>query len=172
MKVLFSIILILFAMNVDAQQLNKKTHDQSHNKEILINTCTRAGITSFPEFKEMYEPLYQAYQPDSAIIAQIKPLIKSQKIKIVFGTWCGDSKINVPNFLKVLDAITFKEKNYEIIAVDGTKKAENGLIDNLNILKVPTFIIYDKKGRELGRIIEGPKDTLEKDLLAILQQKA
>lgn len=159
-------------MNVSAQQVNKKIHDQARNKDVLINVCTREGITTFPEFKEMYDPLYAAYVPDAATMIELKKLVKKEKIKIVFGTWCGDSKVNVPNFFKVLDNLQFKEKNVEIIAVDGAKKAENGIIDGLNIQRVPTFIVYDKKGKELGRIVEHPKTTLEGDLLAIYQKKS
>ncbi|RZJ87042.1 MAG: thioredoxin [Chryseobacterium sp.] len=159
-------------MNVSAQEVNKKIHDQARNKDVLINVCTREGITTFPEFKEMYDPLYAAYVPDAATMIELKKLVKKEKIKIVFGTWCGDSKVNVPNFFKVLDNLQFKEKNVEIIAVDGAKKAENGIIDGLNIQRVPTFIVYDKKGKELGRIVEHPKTTLEGDLLAIYQKKS
>ncbi|WP_316806660.1 TlpA family protein disulfide reductase [Pedobacter agri] len=172
MKILLSITLIAIAMSVSAQELNKKIHDQARNKDVLINVCTREGITTFPEFKEMYDPLYAAYVPDAATMIELKKLVKKEKIKIVFGTWCGDSKVNVPNFFKVLDNLQFKEKNVEIIAVDGAKKAENGIIDGLNIQRVPTFIVYDKKGKELGRIVEHPKTTLEGDLLAIYQKKS
>ena len=170
MKKLLSIILIISAMNVSAQEVNKKIHDQVHNKDILINACTREGMATFPEFKEMYDPLYVAYTPDAVKMIELKKLVKKEKIKIVFGTWCGDSKVNVPNFLKIMDALHFKEKNIELIAVDGNKKAENGIIDGLDIKMVPTFIIYDHKGIELGRIIEGPKTTLEGDLLAIYKK--
>ncbi|MCX2429741.1 MULTISPECIES: thioredoxin family protein [unclassified Pedobacter] len=172
MKKLFTIILIISAMNVSAQEINKKIHDQVHNKDILINACTRDGMVTFPEFKEMYEPLYAAYTPDAATMIELKKLVKKEKIKIVFGTWCGDSKVNVPNFLKIMDALHVKEKNIEFIAVDGNKKAENGIIDGLDIKMVPTFIIYDQKGIELGRIVEGPKTTLEGDLLAIYKKKS
>ncbi|GGI28545.1 thioredoxin family protein [Pedobacter mendelii] len=172
MKYILSITLIILTMNVSAQELNKKIHDEAHNKEILINTCTREGVVTFPEFKEMYDPLYAAYVPDAATMIELKKLIKKEHIKIIFGTWCGDSKVNVPNFFKVLDALQFKVKNVEIIAVDGHKKAENGIIDGLDIQRVPTFIIYDKKGKELGRIVEHPKATLEGDFLNILKKKS
>ncbi|RZL37110.1 MAG: thioredoxin [Pedobacter sp.] len=172
MKILLSITLIVLAMNVSAQEINKKIHDQARNKDVLINVCTREGITSFPEFKEMYDPIYAAYVPDAATLIELKKLVKNEKIKIVFGTWCGDSKVNVPNFFKVLDALHFKEKNVEIIAVDGNKKAENGIIDGLDIQRVPTFIVFDKKGKELGRIVEHPKTTLEADLLEIYKKKS
>ena len=172
MKILLSITLIVLAMNVSAQEINKKIHDQARNKDVLINVCTREGITTFPEFKEMYDPIYAAYVPDAATMIELKKLVKKEKIKIVFGTWCGDSKVNVPNFFKVLDNLKFKEKNVEIIAVDGAKKAENGIIDGLNIERVPTFIVFDKKGKELGRIVEHPKTTLEGDLLEIYKKKS
>ncbi len=172
MKMFLSITLIILAMNVSAQDLNKKIHDEVHNKDILINACTREGITTFPEFKEMYDPLYEAYVPDAATMIELKKLVRNEKIKIVLGTWCGDSKANVPNFLKILDALHFKEKNVEIIAVDGNKKAENGLLNGLDIKMVPTFIVFDKKDKELGRIIEGPKTTLEGDLLEIYKKKS
>ncbi|RZL16325.1 MAG: thioredoxin, partial [Pedobacter sp.] len=109
--------------------------------------------------------------PDAATMIELKKSLGKERIKIVLGTWCGDSKVNVPNFFKVLDALQFKEKNTEIIAVDGNKKAENGIIDGLNITNVPTFIVFDKKGNELGRIVEHPKTTLEADLLAIVKKK-
>jgi len=170
MKILFSIFLITMTISASAQDVNKKIHDDVHNKDILINTCTRAGLVSFPEFKEMYDPLYASYTPDSATMVQLKKLVKKQKIKIVFGTWCGDSKTNVPHFFKILDEIKFNPKNIELIAVDAHKKAENGIIDGLDIQRVPTFILFDPKGKELGRIVEGPQTTLEGDLLNIFKK--
>ncbi|MGY3052195.1 thiol-disulfide isomerase/thioredoxin [Pedobacter sp. UYEF25] len=171
MKIVFCIALILTTMTVSAQELNKKIHDEVHNKEILINTCTRTGMNSFPEFKAMFDPLYASYLPDSTLLSQIRPLLEKTHIKIVFGTWCGDSKVYVPHFFKILDGAGYGEKSVDLIAVDGNKKAENGLIDSLDIQKVPTFIIYNDQNKELGRIIEHPNDTLEADLLAILKGK-
>jgi len=87
----------------------------------------------------------------------------------VLGTWCSDSQEQVPGFFKVLDKIRFDKKNVQMIAVDSAKEA--GIIDlvNYNIQKVPTFIIY-RKGREIGRIIEKPYMTLEKDLLMFFNE--
>ncbi|MET4082882.1 thiol-disulfide isomerase/thioredoxin [Pedobacter sp. UYP30] len=171
MKIVFCFALILTTMNVSAQELNKKIHDEAHNREILINTCSREGMTSFPEFKVMFDPLYASYLPDSTTITQIKPLLDKTHIKIVFGTWCGDSKVYVPHFFKILDAAAYGEKNVDIIAVDGNKKAENGLVDSLDIQRVPTFIVYNDNNKELGRIVEHPNTTLEADLLEILNTK-
>lgn len=172
MKNIISAILLLFAMNVSAQELNKKMEDPNRHKEVMLNICTREGITTFPEFKESYDSNYATYKPDSTSFAQLTELLKDKKITIVLGTWCGDSKHQVPDFLKVMDALKVNENKITYICVDGNKKAENGLIDNMKITNVPTFIFTDKKGVEVGRITERPKETLEKDMLIALSLKA
>ncbi|MES2827562.1 MAG: thioredoxin family protein [Bacteroidota bacterium] len=170
MKVLFSVLLILTAMTASAQKINKKIEDKGRNKTVLINKVTREGLISFPEFKERYDEEYPNYQPDSLTIDSIKPLIGDKKITLVLGTWCGDSKLQVPHFLKVLDKLGYSEKDLTIICVDGTKKAEDGLLNDLKITNVPTMIFYEK-GKELGRITESPIQTLEKDTHHILSKK-
>ncbi|MFN0290876.1 TlpA family protein disulfide reductase [Pedobacter helvus] len=171
MKYLFTIIIGLFFMVANAQEINKKLEDQIKHKQIMLNECSREGLVEFPEFKASYDANYENYKVDSTAISQLTKLMKDKKIKVVLGTWCGDSKYQVPNFLKVTDAIKVDEKQVSFIAVDGAKKAENGLLDGLDIQRVPTFIITDKKGKEIGRIIEHPKKSLELDLIDILTVK-
>jgi hypothetical protein len=57
-----------------------------------------------------------------------------------------------------------------IICVDKDKKAGDVSLEGMDILKVPTIIIYHNK-RELGRIIETPQTTLEQDFLTILKKQ-
>ena len=168
MKNILTSLILLFAMNAGAQELNKKIEDPTRHKQVLVNKCSREGITTFAEFKESYDPNYTAYIPDSTALADLSKLLKGKKVTIVLGTWCGDSKLQVPHFLKIMDAAKIDEDKITIIAVDGAKKAENGLIDSLNITRVPTFIFTDKKGKETARIIEHPEETLEKDMLKLL----
>jgi thiol-disulfide isomerase/thioredoxin len=168
MKNIITGLILLFAMNAGAQELNKKIEDPTRHKQVLLNLCTREGITSFAEFKESYDPNYAAYMPDSTTLAELSKSLKGKKITIVFGSWCGDSKLQVPNFLKIMDAVKVEENQLTFIAVDGVKKAENGLIDSLTISRVPTFIFTDKKGKEIGRITEHPQLSLEKDMLKLL----
>ncbi|RZL29776.1 MAG: thioredoxin, partial [Pedobacter sp.] len=169
-KILTGLVLLL-ALNAGAQELNKKIEDPNRHKEVMLNNCTRDGLVNFPEFKDSYDANYANYKTDSTALGELGKLVKGKKITIVLGTWCGDSKYQVPNFLKIMDALNVKEENINIIAVDGTKKAENGLIDGLNITRVPTFIFHDKKNVEVGRITERPTETLEKDMLKALAPK-
>ena len=56
----------------------------------------------------------------------------------------------------------------EFIGVDRLKKTHDYSIKELKIKRVPTFIFY-KEGKEIGRIIESPNETLEKDFLKIVK---
>ena len=171
MKNILTGLILLFAMNAGAQQLNKKIEDPTRNKQVLLNECSRDGITTFAEFKESFDPNYAAYKVDSTALANLTTGLKDKKVTIVLGTWCGDSKYQVPNFLKIMDAAKIGDDQIKIIAVDGAKHAENGIIDHLKITNVPTFIFSDKNGTEVGRITESPKVTLEKDIEIILASK-
>jgi thiol-disulfide isomerase/thioredoxin len=104
-------------------------------------------------------------------LEKIKPLLKSIEISIFMGTWCKDSKREVPRFYRILDELKFKEKNLTVfalgIAPGEYKKSPNGDEKGKNILRVPTIIIK-RKGTEIGRIIEYPVKSLEEDMYDIL----
>jgi thiol-disulfide isomerase/thioredoxin len=118
---------------------------------------------------ENYDQNYAAYEPDKELLTRLGILTQDTDITAIIGTWCGDSKLYVPQFYKLLDSIGFTESNLMLIEVDEEKKAINGSIDHLNIISVPTFIVY-KQGKELGRIVESPQQTLELDLLTLLEK--
>jgi len=88
-------------------------------------------------------------------------------IKIVLGTWCPDSRREVPRFMKVLDIWQFPSERLTFIGVDDAKLSPVGEYESLNIQRVPTFIIY-KNNIEAGRIIENPVTSLEQDIVDIL----
>lgn len=133
----------------------------------MRNICSREELVSFPEMKESYELEYAGYTPDKAAITLLKPLIKGTKIIIVMGTWCSDSRLHVPHFYKVLDAAGVTPENITLICVDAEKKADEGLIEDLTIEQVPTFI-FTINNKETGRITESPETTLERDMVNIL----
>jgi thiol-disulfide isomerase/thioredoxin len=88
-------------------------------------------------------------------------------IKIVMGTWCPDSRREVPRFMRVLTVIDFPLDKVELIGVDNSKIAPVANYASLDIKRVPTFIVY-KNNIEAGRIIENPVTSLEQDMVNIL----
>ena len=85
------------------------------------------------------------------------------------GTWCPDSRREVPKFMRVLAAVNFPLTAVEIIGVDNSKNAPVADYSLLDIQRVPTFII-NKNNIEAGRIIENPVTSLEQDMVNILSR--
>jgi thiol-disulfide isomerase/thioredoxin len=88
-------------------------------------------------------------------------------ITIVLGTWCSDSRREVPRFMKIIDLWGFPREKIRFIGVDINKIAPLEEYSGLDIERVPTFIFFEKK-IEKGRIIEVPVTSLEQDTENIL----
>jgi thiol-disulfide isomerase/thioredoxin len=135
----------------------------------LLGIAQKSDFEKAP-FSEWFNKEYTDYITDAQVIEQIKPLLKDVTIKAVMGTWCGDSRREVPAFYKILDQCEFNYKNLQMITVDRTKKSPGNEQEGLDITNVPTFIFY-KKGVEINRFVEYPRETLEKDILKILKNE-
>jgi thiol-disulfide isomerase/thioredoxin len=124
-------------------------------------------------FGTWFNKNYEEYKPDSVtILALKKQVVKDMKIQIFMGTWCGDSKREVPRFLKLLNSINFPMSNLQMIGLGDSdsslyKQSPQGEEKGLGIFRVPVFII-SKNGMEVNRINEYPSMSLEKDLLKIM----
>lgn len=137
----------------------------------LLGMCSTKDFERDP-YAAWYKPGYEGYVPNADVIAQLKKAgPEKTTVKIVFGSWCGDSKRELPRMLKVLHVAGFPEKNIQLIGVydsldiykQGPKREERGL----HVYRVPTFIMY-QKDKEIGRIVEYPVESLERDLLKIV----
>lgn len=161
---------LLFCLSISYSQTFNQLVVDDKGREKLLGKITREGLTS-NSFKNWFDRNYDNYMPNEELINNIKNSLNGYKIKLFLGTWCGDSKREVPRFYKILDAANFLENQLEVIAVDRTpeayKKSPTGEEKGLNIHKVPTFIFY-KNGKEINRIVESPQTTLEEDIKAII----
>ncbi|MGB8492523.1 MAG: thioredoxin family protein [Bacteroidales bacterium] len=123
---------------------------------------------TFPPYSEWYEKGFDDYRPDQDVIARLSALNTDDiTITVVMGTWCPDSRREVPRFMKVLSLWKFPLGKVTFIGVDNEKKSPLGDYEKLDIVRVPTFIIYNNKV-EAGRIVENPVASLEQDMLNIL----
>jgi thiol-disulfide isomerase/thioredoxin len=114
-----------------------------------------------------YQERFDAYQPDEAVLKEFPPLPDSLEIFAVFGSWCDDSLEQVPKFMKILDRLGVPGEKVHWIAVNRSKQDPEGLTAGMAVERVPTFIVF-RSGREIGRIVESPKKSLERDLKQIL----
>lgn len=111
---------------------------------------------------------YEQYEPQKKLLRKFKRASKKYKVKVVMGTWCPDSRFEVPRFYKILDALKYPDQKTELIFLNRRKKDPSGLSEELNIRRVPTFIFY-KNDKEVGRIVEHPKGSLEEDIAEIVK---
>lgn len=166
MKIIRIILLVIISTQGFAQVLNQKTMDDKKHHEILIGFCDRAGFSTC-NFDSAYQANYAPYIPDTSALRMIAPCMKNITVKLVMGTWCGDSKEQVPRFYKILDLLRFDYNRLSLICVDRAKAAPGIDLTPLAITLVPTFIFY-RDEKEIGRIVETPAISLEKDMLKII----
>jgi len=86
------------------------------------------------------------------------------------GTWCHDSKREVPRLYKILDELYYDYENFEIIGLTKDKKGYFQDYATFGITNTPTLIFY-RDDIEIGRIIEKPVGTLESHIQNILKGK-
>lgn len=141
-------------------------HMQSINGEgMLIGEITRDEL--FSEF-DIFKTNYEKYVPSDSAVQLLKNYTGAISIEIFLGTWCGDTKRNLPHFLKTLDQAKMPNVHVVLHGLDRTKTDKEKLTTKHGITRVPTMIFY-RDGREIGRITEHPKASMEEDMLTILR---
>lgn len=167
-KLFFLILFFAPVIHSFSQDINKKIQNNISNEEILIGLCNRQGLQSGSNAKWFNDEFgYYNYLMERSTLDSIKAIADSFQITIVMGTWCSDSREQIPRFYCILDYLKYKEKNLTLYCVDRNKKTMANETDHLDIQKVPTIIFYHK-GSEIGRIIETPVKSLEKDMVKII----
>jgi tetratricopeptide (TPR) repeat protein len=180
MKHIIYIITILSASIISCssnklqQGKNNMQLTDNNGKPMLLGIQQEKSLKKAP-FAEWYNKNYNEYKPEDSISNQMKSLLQGKKIKIFLGTWCGDSKREVPRMMRLLSHYGMETSAIELIMVDNHdsvyKQSPAHEERGLNIHRVPTFIVYEE-GKELGRIVESPVESLEKDLLKIVNGEA
>ncbi|MCX8490833.1 MAG: thioredoxin family protein, partial [Cyclobacteriaceae bacterium] len=155
---LFTLSHILFAQKMDAD---------------LLGICSISQLEKDP-YSRWYTQNFDAYTPNTQVVEALKKTNSLKyNIKIFFGSWCGDSKRELPKMIKLLEKLSFPQKNLTLIGVDDStevyKQSPQRQEAGMNIFRVPTFIIYENN-REVGRIVEYPAETMERDLLKIFSK--
>jgi hypothetical protein len=158
--------------SIHAQAYRNERFTDASGNTILLGTCARETLYEAP-FAAWFQQAYEQYTVDSATCAFIRPLLADKKIMLFMGTWCGDSRREVPRILKMLDCCGFPPEQLQLIMLGNQpgmyKQSPDKEEEGRRIVRVPTLII-ESGGDEWGRIIEIPVVSLEKDLLRILRR--
>ncbi|TMO28609.1 MULTISPECIES: TlpA family protein disulfide reductase [Pseudoalteromonas] len=132
---------------------------------IFADTAPYSGEISRDDLLKDYAAFseqYNEYTPSEEELTTIKTL-QGKQVLVFLGTWCHDSKREVPRFLKLLDTAKVQLGSLKLVAVGYDKLDPAGLAKQHDLLYTPTIIVLDGE-KELTRMIEKPKQSLAVDL--------
>jgi thiol-disulfide isomerase/thioredoxin len=166
---LFFCAAILY-ISSQAQSTAYRLVKDKNGNDMLWGVCSREALLQ-PPFSQWFVKNYDAYSVDSSLPATLKKEIPHKQYTVFFGTWCGDSQRELPRMLKLLDYLGVPAQQVKLVAVsnhpNAYKQSPGKEEKGLYIHRVPTLIVT-KEEKEIGRIIEMPVQSLEKDLEKII----
>ena len=151
-------------------QLNQQI--VNHEDEmIMVGKINRQGLGKVP-YSDWFLDGYKNYKVDEASLKSIGKGLNDVQILVFLGTWCSDSQLEAPHFFKILDYLRYDAEQLTMVALsnhpDHYKESPQHEEKGWNIENVPTFIFL-RNGKEVGRIVESPAESLEKDMATILR---
>ena len=129
------------------------------------------GVVGINEVLKEY-PIFNryktAYKPNQAAIEYLQSYRRNVTVKVFLGTWCIDSIRNVPAYLKTKEILGDSNYKTTYIGVNRDRSDGAGMTRAYNVTTSPTFI-FEIDGREVGRITQKPRKTIEEDMVDILR---
>ena len=166
-------ILILAAISFGLFNLNSSNipegmfEDPKTGKPMLLGAISIEELQQEP-FAEWYQMESDGYEVDTELTNAISDP-GQYTYEVFLGTWCGDSRREVPRMEKIFSEMGIDMSNVLIVTLDRDKISPNGEQEGKDIRYVPTLIV-NKDNQEIGRIVESPSSetaTLESDLFGI-----
>lgn len=169
------LLLILFSLlfgwqNPDVPgDSHKKDKSEDFQKNILLGEFNRKDLEQKP-FSRWFKRGYKNYKPEKKALKTIRKNISDYEIVFYMGTWCIDSRREIPKFYKILDEAGYDTNRISSYGVDFYKKTPEKRSKELQIKMVPTIIFY-KDGKEVNRFVEFPVKTLAEDIADIVSSQ-
>lgn len=133
---------------------------------IIIGKQVRATLEKDP-YKRWFDESYKQHPLDTVTMTAIKDNLAETDVTVFMGTWCEDSQREIPAFFKALDLVGIDASSINLITVSEDKQSPAEFLEGRDVEYVPT-IIFEKEGKELGRIVEYSIFSIEQDMAKIL----
>lgn len=139
-------------------------------REILIGEIHRNDLLA-PPHHTWFNSNFDHYRPLQKDLDLIIPNLSTiDSIKVFMGTWCIDSKREVPKLFKILKVAGYELENVSVTGLELDKKAPKDPQEDFGVVMIPTIIFY-KQGKELNRFVEYPRENFEKDIAKIVSEQ-
>ncbi|MFZ2324114.1 MAG: thioredoxin family protein [Ignavibacteriaceae bacterium] len=165
LKYLIPLAIIITTIQIYSQDY-KLIPDEINGEPLILGYCPVSAMND-SVFNNTWTEEYNDYQLDYETLDSLEGKLDSINIKIVFRSTCSDSREQLPRLFKILNELNYNVNSITLIGVNREKKGLSKEAEGFEIEFVPTIIFY-KDGNEIGRIVETPIESLEKDLLKIL----
>lgn len=129
-------------------------------------------------FSEKFLTRKQTHQLKQETIRQLKKFADKYVIIAFSAEWCKDCAANIPVLALISEATRLEVRIFGGLKRDPLNPERKWRIppsppevETFHVDKIPLMIVFDKEGKEVGRIIENPKHmpTLEQELHEIIR---
>lgn len=148
--------------------------DPKNERVVFKGLFAYADMIDEPTFSWLTTGM-EEYTPNKEAVQFLKNNLNRYTLFISVGTWCGDSKDLLPKFLRVLQEAGFSHENILMAGLDRDKttltKEGKKAVRKYKIKLLPTFVVLDGNGHEVGRIEESVNKSVEEDLVEIIGKK-
>jgi len=156
-------------MNINLSEVRKKTVSVNQHMESLKKPFHKKFLTR-----------KQRYMLNKEATSQLKMLADNYVIIAFSAEWCKDCAANIPVLALISEATGLEVRIFGGLKKDPlshTKKwripPSPAEVEMFNVDKIPLIILFDAEGKEIGKIVENPREkpTLEEELLKNILEK-
>lgn len=161
------------------QEITTRVADLEISRDPENDRIVYKGIFSMHDMEN--EPTFswlpsgiESYAPNAEAIAYLRQHLRGYSLIIFMGTWCGDTKDLLPKTFKVLQAANINTDNLMMVGMDRKKttitKEGKRLVRRYKAKSLPTIVVLNADGKEVGRIVETVDKSIEEDLVTIISK--
>lgn len=138
-------------------------------------------ISSMNEpFKEKFLDRKENYQPNQEAIEKLKKESNKYTVVVFSAEWCKDCAKNVPVLWLISESTGLEVRVFGHIKKDPLNPKTKWRIPpsppevkTFNVQKIPWILIFNREGKEIGKIIENPKimGSVEEEILCLIGER-
>ncbi|MGQ9743465.1 MAG: TlpA family protein disulfide reductase [Candidatus Bathycorpusculaceae bacterium] len=127
-------------------------------------------------FREKFSTRKQTYKMKQEAVNQLKRFAEKYLIVAFSAEWCKDCAANIPVLALISEKTGLEVRIFGGLVRDPLSHERKWRIppspaevETFNVDKIPLMVLFDKEGKEIGRIVENPHEpALEEELLKII----
>jgi thiol-disulfide isomerase/thioredoxin len=156
-------------MSINLSETRKKTISVEQYLNNLENPFLKRFLTK-----------KQTYTLNQEAVNRLKKVADKYMVVAFSAEWCKDCAVNIPALGLISEATGLEVRIFSGLKKDPLSHTRKWRIppspqevETFQVDKIPLIIVFDKEGKEIGRIIENPqeKPTLEEELIQIILEQ-